>query len=97
MINVSERAAQKLKDLLGCRGIDIGLGFRVAHDGHMLVMEVAQERQGDIVVKAHGMKILVDTATAELLGDFELDYLGGPACSFHHKGDKRKHAHLYKK
>jgi len=87
MMTASEKAAQKLEDYLVRRCFDAGLGFRVVNDSHepshaVLSIKLDYEHTGDEVITSHGIRILVDPASAALLKGCELDYLDEPAGGF---------------
>lgn len=83
----SDKAAEKLKEDLVKRCLNIGLGYRVinntAESGNATFsMELDKEHPGDEVVVLNGIRIFLDPANAALLKDYELDYLDEPSGGF---------------
>lgn len=93
MITASERAVEELKDGLIRKFLNEGLGYRIISHTYesgnaTFSMELDKERSDDEVVASHGIRILLDPASAALLKDYELDYLDGPTGGFYLKNEK---------
>jgi Fe-S cluster assembly iron-binding protein IscA len=87
MMTASERAAEKLKDELIQRYLNVGLGYRIIgnipESGHATFnLELDKEHSGDKVVESHGIRIFIDPENVVLLKDYELDYVDGPDGGF---------------
>lgn len=86
-LTASDKAAEKLKEHLIQRCLNVGLGYRVinnmAESGKdTFSMELDKEHPGDEVVVLNGIRIFLDPANAALLRDYELDYLDEPSGGF---------------
>ena len=82
MITFTEVAAQKVKDLLSQRGtpeIGLRLGVRGGGcSGNSYFMEFCDaESPGDQVIESNGVRLVVDSRSAMLLGGTEVDYVEG--------------------
>ena len=82
MISASERAEEKLKEVIFHRLSDVGLGFRVRQDtdksrGKIFSIKLDHKRDNDQVMELHGVCLFLDPACAAGLKDYELDYQGG--------------------
>lgn len=84
-MHTTERAAQKLKDDLVRRSMNEGIGYRVkiiAGKDEMprsdLSMRVDRALPTDEVVECHGIRLILDPASASVLDRFELDYKEEP-------------------
>jgi iron-sulfur cluster assembly protein len=82
MINFTPVAAQKVRDLLAQRGTpDIGLRLGVRGggcSGNSYFMEFCDaEAPEDQVIESHGVRLVVDSRSAMLLGGTEVDYVEG--------------------
>jgi iron-sulfur cluster assembly protein len=82
LINVTEMAANKLSEILKEQGENGGM-LRVmltpSPNGsfqHVLGVE-AEPKDDDIVIEAHGIKVVVDSESAPLLEGAEIDYVDG--------------------
>lgn len=79
-VSITERAAEKAKNLLESRGLSTG-ALRVfvvggGCSGYQYGMALAQEEEdGDVVVDLAGVKILVDADSIPLLRGAEIDYV----------------------
>jgi iron-sulfur cluster assembly accessory protein len=79
-VSITDRAAEKAKNLLETRGLSEG-ALRVfvvggGCSGYQYGMALAQEiEDGDIIVEQSGVKILVDPDSAPLLNGAEIDYV----------------------
>ena len=81
MLNVTEHAAGKIKDLLEREDRDdFGLRMRVVGggcSGLQYKLEFSEEPDGDIdVVESHGVRVFVDMKSALYLAGSELDFHG---------------------
>jgi Fe-S cluster assembly iron-binding protein IscA len=86
-MTATQRAAEKLRDNLVQRCLDVGLGFRLVSDGRessvkAFSIKVDHECPGDKVVKSRGIKIYLDPVSADALENYELDYLDEPGGGF---------------
>ncbi len=93
MITASKKAAQKLKDELIQKCLNVGLGYRIIgnipESGRAsLYMELDKEHSGDEVIITHGIRFFLDPANATLLKDCKLDYIDGPTGGFWLRNDK---------
>jgi iron-sulfur cluster assembly protein len=80
MINITDKAAEKAKNLLKERGTESGaLRVFVAGggcSGYQYGMTLAQEvEEDDFVLEHAGVKVLVDPESAPLLEGAEIDYV----------------------
>ena len=79
-VTITERAAEKAKNLLETRGLSTG-ALRVfvvggGCSGYQYGMALAQEEEdGDLVVEQEGVRILVDADSVPLLRGAEIDYV----------------------
>jgi iron-sulfur cluster assembly protein len=79
-VSITERAAEKAKNLLETRGLSTG-ALRVfvvggGCSGYQYGMALAQdEEDGDMVIEQAGVKILVDADSIPLLKGAEIDYV----------------------
>ncbi len=80
VVTITDRAADKAKNLLETRGLSSG-ALRVfvvggGCSGYQYGMALAQEvEDGDLVVEQSGVKILVDPDSVPLLRGAEIDYV----------------------
>ncbi len=82
MVTVTEKAADKIKDLLERGGrVDFGLRVRVVGggcSGLSYKLEFSEEPDGDIdVIESHGVRVFVDMKSALYLAGSDLDYDDG--------------------
>ena len=87
MINVSTRAADRLKEELIQKCLDAGFGFRIliATDGNGKVlssMKFDRQRRGDAVIDLGGVKLFSDPANVSRVKDYHLEYLDYPDSGF---------------
>jgi Fe-S cluster assembly iron-binding protein IscA len=87
MINVSTRAADKLREELVQRCLDAGIGFRIIVnlDGSgkvMSCMKFDRQRQGDTVVDLGGVKLFSNPTEVAQVKDYHLDYFDNPDGGF---------------
>lgn len=81
-IMLTPLAATKVKELLEKRGT-LGTGLRVGVrgggcSGNSYFMEFCDaESPGDQVIESHGVRLVVDSRSAMLLGGTEVDYVEG--------------------
>jgi len=79
-ITVTDKAAEKARDLLAQRGAEEG-ALRVfvvggGCSGYQYGMAIANEAEdGDLVIEENGVRILVDQDSARLLSGAEVDYV----------------------
>lgn len=76
MINVTNRAAEQLRALVGA-AVEKGLRIAIAKggcSGLQYEMSLAEARSGDLVVEQEGVRLLVDEESAPLLQGATLDY-----------------------
>lgn len=97
MITATEKAAQRLKDVLTRRFLDVGVGFRVLGNtgeaGHTTFdIKLDNKHAGDEVIESYGVKFFLDERSAALLGDCQLDYVDGPDAGFIIKATEDKKA-----
>ena len=82
MINISDMAVEKLKDILAEEKAP-GASLRIvvtpgASGGLSYMMTLEQEvKEEDSVVHANGISIVVDRENAPLISDVEIDYVEG--------------------
>lgn len=81
MLTVTERAAAKLKDLMGKEEIQ-GQGLRVrvmggGCSGYQYEMAFDTPREGDRVIEQAGVKVVVDPKSLLFLAGTEIDYQDG--------------------
>lgn len=93
MITVSDKATEKLKEVLLQKFLNADLGYRVAcstsESNHATFsIKLDKERRGDVVVVSHGIRIFMDPADASSLKGYELDYLDESTCGFCLKNEK---------
>jgi iron-sulfur cluster assembly protein len=80
IITVTDKAAEKAKGILADRGIENG-ALRVfvvsgGCSGYQYGMAIARNREeGDLVIEASGVTIVVDEESAPLLDGAEVDYV----------------------
>src|SRR5438874_2151182 len=80
VVTITDRAADKAKNLLETRGLSAG-ALRVfvvggGCSGYQYGMALAQEEEdGDLVIEQSGVRILVDADSAPLLHGAEIDYV----------------------
>jgi len=80
IITVTDKAAEKAKGILADRGIENG-ALRVfvvsgGCSGYSYGMAIARNREeGDLVIEASGVTIVVDEESAPLLDGAEVDYV----------------------
>jgi iron-sulfur cluster assembly protein len=80
MVTITDRAAEKAKNLLETRGLSTG-ALRVfvvggGCSGYQYGMALAQEEEeGDLLIEESGVRILVDADSAPLLRGAEIDYV----------------------
>ena len=82
MVTVTEKAADKIRNLLESEGrVDFGLRVRVVGggcSGLSYKLEFSEEPDGDIdVIESHGVRVFVDMKSALYLAGSELDYDDG--------------------
>ncbi len=80
MIQVSTRAAEKLREELVQKCLAAGIGFRIMVDmddmGKVTSnMRFDRQRQGDMVIDLGGVKLFSDPASIAHVRDYHLDYL----------------------
>jgi len=79
-VTITDRAAEKAKNLLETRGLSTG-ALRVfvvggGCSGYQYGMALAQEEEdGDVIVEQSGVRILVDADSIPLLRGAEIDYV----------------------
>ena len=81
MIQVTEKAAEKIRDLLGNQGISLETGgLRIGVQGggcsglsYAMRLET-RPRERDNVVEAYGVRVFVDPKSFAYLKDITLDY-----------------------
>lgn len=80
MISITDRAAEKAREVLAQRGAENG-ALRVfvvggGCSGYQYGMAIAQEAEdGDLVLEENGVRVLVDADSARLLSGAEVDYV----------------------
>ncbi len=80
VVTITDRAAEKAKNLLETRGLSTG-ALRVfvvggGCSGYQYGMALAQEEEeGDLLIEESGVRILVDADSAPLLRGAEIDYV----------------------
>jgi Fe-S cluster assembly iron-binding protein IscA len=77
-MDITEKAAQKLKDNLLQRFLKTGVGFRIAKNDSkteqtIIDIKMDHEQPGDKIIDSYGIKIFMDPVTASTLEDCELD------------------------
>lgn len=81
MINVTETAASKVRELLENEGTpEHGLRIQVAAggcSGLQYRLGFDTERDGDKIIEEHGLRVLVDLRSAVQLDGATLDYVDG--------------------
>ena len=87
MIQVSTRAADKLRDELIQKCLDAGIGFRIMVNtddvGKVTSnMRFDRQRQGDMVIDLGGVKLFSDPTSVAHVKDYHLDYLDNPEGGF---------------
>lgn len=77
-IQITEKAAERVKKFLATRGQGVGLrvGIKTTGcSGYSYVVEYADEiHPGDTVFEGHGVKVLVDAKSLAVLDGTEVDY-----------------------
>ena len=82
-VQISEKAAEKIKYFAARDGIEGGVGVRVAVKGggcSGLTYDLditSEELPTDKIVEQHGVKVMVDKKSYIFLAGTELDYSGG--------------------
>ena len=80
MVNITDKAAEKVKGLLQEKGVEQGaLRVFVAGggcSGYQYGMAIAQEvEEDDFIIEYAGVKLLIDPESAPLLKGAEIDYV----------------------
>jgi Fe-S cluster assembly iron-binding protein IscA len=87
MIQVSDRAVDKLKEELIQKCLDAGIGFRIMvntdNAGKVAsTMKFDRQRREDLVIDLGGVKLFSDPASVAHVRDYNLDYLENPDGGF---------------
>jgi Fe-S cluster assembly iron-binding protein IscA len=87
MINVSTRAANKLREELIQKCRDAGIGFRITISNDEIGkissnMRFDRQRPGDVVMDLGGVKLFSDPTCVAQVKDYHLDYLNNPDGGF---------------
>jgi Fe-S cluster assembly iron-binding protein IscA len=88
MIQVSMRAADKLKEELVKKCLDAGIGFRIMinlnNEGKVSpVMKFDRQHQGDTVLDLGGVKLFSNPEEVAQVKGYHLDYLENPDMGFY--------------
>jgi iron-sulfur cluster assembly protein len=83
MIELTDKGAEKVREFLAAQGqADVAAGLRVGVRGggcsgfqYMLAFDA--ERDGDTVIESHGIRLLVDAASAPYVRGATVDYVDG--------------------
>jgi iron-sulfur cluster assembly protein len=81
MLTVTDKAAEKAKELFKEKGLEAEAGLRVfvvggGCSGYQYGMAIAHGREeGDIVIEKSGISVLVDPESAPLMQGAEIDYV----------------------
>ncbi len=84
-IDITDTARSKIEEFISAEGVD-GRKLRLAvarthcmgGRGHAYSLHVAEERrEDDVLLSSNGLSVLVDPASARLLGDVEVNYIEG--------------------
>ncbi len=77
-INITENAANRIREQLAKRGKGLGLRLSVRESGcsgYAYVMDYADEQNADdLVIGAYGIKVFVDAASLPMLRGLQLDF-----------------------
>lgn len=78
MLDITSRAAVILKEKLARSCYEAGIGFRmvVSKDESgkkTIVLRVDKEQEGDEILEAHGVRLLIDRAAAARISHGQLD------------------------
>jgi|WetSurMetagenome_2_1015567.scaffolds.fasta_scaffold184169_2 Fe-S cluster assembly iron-binding protein IscA len=91
MLSTTEKAAERLKNVLLQRYLKVGMGFRLTRSnnepgGTIFNIQLDSERENDEVFVSYGIKVIMDQDIAALVGESELDYIDEPVGGFSLKG-----------
>jgi len=83
MIDLTDKGAEKVREFLAAQGqADAAAGLRVGVRGggcsgfqYMLAFDA--QRDGDTVIESHGIRLLVDAASAPYVRGATVDYVDG--------------------
>jgi iron-sulfur cluster assembly protein len=81
MMNVTEKAAEKARDLFKEKGLPADTGLRVfvvggGCSGYQYGMALARDiEEDDMIIEDRGVKIVIDPDSAPLLEGAEIDYV----------------------
>ena len=78
-VTLTKSAASRIQDVLSRRGSGVGLRFGVKESGcsgYSYVVEYADEvTDVDAVFESHGVKVIVDDPSLEVVDGTEIDYV----------------------
>lgn len=82
MVTLSDKAAEKVKELLNGQGDVAEAGLRVAVrgggcSGFQYALAFDEEREGDQVFEQHDIRLLVDSQSLQFVDGSEVDYVEG--------------------
>lgn len=82
MITLTDKAAEKVKELLNGQGSDPAAGLRVAIrgggcSGFQYALAFDEEREGDQVFEQHEIRLLIDSQSLGFVDGSEVDYVEG--------------------
>jgi iron-sulfur cluster assembly protein len=83
MITITDKGAEKVREFLASQGADTSsAGLRVGVrgggcSGFQYLLAFDEQREGDTVVEAHGIRLLVDEPSLAYVRGSTVDYLDG--------------------
>jgi iron-sulfur cluster assembly protein len=80
MITLTDKAAEKVKELLNGQGDTAEAGLRVAVrgggcSGFQYALAFDEQREGDQVFEQHDIKLLIDSQSLQFVDGSEVDYV----------------------
>jgi iron-sulfur cluster assembly protein len=82
MVTLTDKAAEKVKELLNGQGSDPAAGLRVAIrgggcSGFQYALAFDEEREGDQVFEHNDIKLLIDSQSLGFVDGSQVDYVEG--------------------
>jgi iron-sulfur cluster assembly protein len=82
MVNLTDKAAEKVKELLNGQGSDPTAGLRVAIrgggcSGFQYALAFDEQREGDQVFEHNDIRLLIDAQSLGFVDGSEVDYVEG--------------------
>lgn len=87
MVDISDRAAVRLREELINKCFELGIGFRMLvnvdeHGRRTLSIKLARQQKRDEVIEASGVRIFLDPASMARISKHQLDYQDEPNSGF---------------